>query len=294
MPDIACVLDAKSLLGEGPLWDVPSGRLYWVDIKRREIHRFDPAGGRDEKWSTPEDVGSLALRAKKDAKGELVVAMKSGFHFLDLATGRSQPIVNPERDRPENRFNDGKPDPQGRFWAGSMDDGEQKPSGGLYRLGRDLTCQRMVDGIICSNSLCWSPDSRTMYYADSNRHTVWAWDFEPESGEIANRRVFIEIPAADGVPDGATVDAEGCLWVAQWDGWRVTRYDPKGRAIQVVKLPVQRPTCPAFGGPQLDVLYVTSASIQLSPGELTKQPQAGGIFAFEPGVKGVAEQRFGA
>ncbi len=288
MTDIVCALDAKALLGEGQLWDPAAQRLYWVDIKRRLLHRFDPASGGDESWSTPEDVGSLAVRAK----GGLVVAMKSGFHFFDPAAAMFTPIVNPEHDRPGNRFNDGKPDRQGRFWAGSMDDSEKSASGGLYRLTPDLGCQRMVDGIICSNSLCWSADSRVMYYADSYRHAIWAFDFEPDSGEVGNRRVFVEIPAADGVPDGATVDAEGGIWVAQWDGWRVTRYDPQGRIERTVRLPVQKPTCPMFGGSDLDIVYVTSASVQLTPSEIAQQPQAGDLFAFAPGVKGLPEAHF--
>lgn len=288
MTDVVCALDCRALLGEGPLWDVAEQRLYWVDIKRREIHRFDPATGRDEKWPTPEDIGSLAVRAE----GGLVVAIKSGFHFFEPATGKFAAITNPEQDRPENRFNDGKPDRQGRFWAGSMHDAEQKPTGGLYRLGIDLTCKQMVEGIICSNSLCWSPDSRIMYYADSLQNCVWAWDFDPATGEIANRRVFVAIPKEDGDPDGATVDAEGGLWVAQWGGWRVTRYDSAGKVERVVKLPVEKPTCPMFGGPDLDIVYVTSASIQIDPAALRDQPQAGSIFAFQPGVRGLPEARF--
>ena len=288
MTDVGCVLDARSLLGEGPLWDAPAHVLYWVDIKRREIHRFDPASGRDEHWSTPEDVGSLAVRAK----GGLVVAMKTGFHLFDPGAATFTPIVDPEPHLPSNRFNDGKPDRQGRFWAGSMDDAETSPTGGLYRLGGDLVCQRMVGGIICSNALCWSPDGRTLYYGDSCTHTIWAWDFDPYSGEITNRRIFVEVPPSDGEPDGATVDADGGVWVAHWGGWRVTRYDSQGRLDRVVRMPVQKPTCPMFGGPSLDVLYVTSASFQLTPGESKQQPQAGSIFAFEPGVKGLPEARF--
>ena len=288
MADVVCALDAKSLLGEGPLWDPKARVLYWVDIKRREIHRFDPATGQDEQWPTPEDIGSLAVRAK----GGLVVAMKTGFHVFDPTTAKFTPVFDPEHHLPGNRFNDGKPDRRGRFWAGSMDDAERSPSGGLYRLGTDFTCKRMVDGIICSNALCWSPDDRVLYYADSCTHTIWAWDFDADAGEIANRRVFVEVPPAEGDPDGATVDAEGGVWVAHWGGWRVTRYDPQGRIDRIVKLPVQKPTCPMFGGPGLDILYVTSASIQLSPDELKRQPQAGGIFAFEPGVKGLPEAYF--
>lgn len=283
MTDVTCVLDAKAELGEGPLWDHRAQRLYWVNIRQREVRRFDPATGRDEKWTAPAMVGSLAVREK----GGLVVALQSGFHFFDPATGKWAPIVDPEAHLPGNRFNDGKPDRQGRFWAGSMDDAEKAASGGLYRLDADFTCKRLVDGIICSNSLCWSPDGRAMYYADSWAHTIWAWDFEPASGEVANRRIFVQRPKEEGAPDGATVDAEGGVWVAYWGGWCVKRFDPAGKLERSVTLPVAQPTCPAFGGPDLDICYVTSAAIGGKP-----QPQSGGIFAFRPGVKGIAEATF--
>lgn len=283
MTDVRCVLDAKAELGEGPLWDAAAQRLYWVDINRREIHCFDPASGRDEKWPAPEKVGSLAVREK----GGLLVALGNGFRFFDPVSGKWDPIAEPEAGLAENRFNDGKPDRQGRFWAGTMHDGEKAPTGGLYRLGTDLSCRRLVEGIICSNSLCWSPDGRTMYYGDSNALTVWAWDFDAAGGEIANRRVFVQRPAAEGFPDGATVDAEGGVWVAYWAGSRVVRFDPQGRVERVVDMPVAKPTCPAFGGPELDIVYVTSASVGPD-----RQPLSGGIFAFEPGVKGLAERRF--
>ena len=288
MTEIRCALPARALLGEAPLWDPEDRLLYWVDIKGRSVHRFDPATGRDTKWPTPEDVGSLARRAA----GGLVVALRSGFHFLDVVTGAIRPVAQPERDRPENRFNDGKPDRRGRFWAGSMHDPETRPTGALYRLDPDGACHRMVDGVVISNALCWSPDGRTMYHADTVRRVVWAWDSDPDRGEIANRRVFVEVPPDEGAPDGATVDAEGFVWLAHWDGWCVPRHDPAGRTERVLRLPVQRPTCPAFGGPGLDVLYVTTASIGLSADALAAQPWAGGILALDPGVRGVPEARF--
>lgn len=287
-PEVVCVLDARALLGEGPLWDADSERLWWVDIKRREVHRFDPASGRDERWAAPAEVGSLALRAA----GGVVVALAAGFFRFDPETGRAMSLALVEADRPANRLNDGKPDRQGRFWAGSMDESETEPSGALYRLDADGRCQKLVDGIICANALCWSPDSRTLYFGDSLQQTVWAWDFEAESGRMRNRRVFLELPKEAGSPDGATVDAEGCFWLAQWGAWRVCRYDPAGRLMTTVHLPVAQPTCPAFGGADLDVVYVTSASIGLGAGARGVQPQAGGLFAFQPGVKGVAEARF--
>jgi sugar lactone lactonase YvrE len=286
--DVRCVLPARALLGEGPLWDVGEGVLYWVDIKGQSVHRFDPATGRDAQWPVPETVGALARRAA----GGLVLALRSGFHFLDLDTGAIRPVARPELERAENRFNDGKPDRRGRFWAGSMHDPEVAPTGALYRLDPDGTCHRMVDGFVCPNALCWSPDGRTMYHADTPQRVVWAWDSDPDRGEIANRRVFARISPDDGAPDGATVDAEGFVWLAHWGGWQLTRHDPTGRTERVIRLPVQCPTCPAFGGPDLDVLYVTSATVGLSPAELAAQPCAGGILALDPGVRGLAEARF--
>jgi L-arabinonolactonase len=286
--EVACVLPAGARLGEGPLWDAQDRALYWVDIKGCLVHRLDPRTGRDTQWPTPEMVGSVAVRAQ----GGLVVALRAGFHFLDPETGAVVPVACPEPERPENRFNDGKPDRRGRFWAGSMHDPETAPTGALYRLDPDLACHRMVDGVVCSNSLCWSADGRTMYHGDTAARLVWAWDSDPESGEIANRRVFARLDREAGAPDGATVDADGFVWLAHWDGWRLSRFDPTGRLERVIPLPVQRPTCPAFGGPDLDVLYVTSATVGLGPDELRRQPWAGGILALDPGVRGLAEARF--
>jgi L-arabinonolactonase len=288
MIEVSCLYEARAVLGEGPFWDVGGQRLYWVDIKGRLIHQFDPSTGIDKHWSTPEIIGSLAVRAK----GGLVVALRSGFYFYDLELGQATVAAIPAHHPEQNRFNDGKTDRQGRFWSGSMDDNEKEPTGGLFRLDSKLRCEQLVDGIVVSNSLCWSPDGRTMYFADSPRRTVWAWDFEPETGTIGNRRPLIQFSAKHGVPDGATVDAEGCIWLAHWDGWRVTRYDPKGRVRQEIKFPVQRPTCPMFGGPNLNLVYVTSASINLSERELTEQPHAGGLFVFEAEVPGLPEMPF--
>jgi len=182
--DVQCALDCRSLLGEGPVWDVGEQRLYWVDIKRRQIHRFAPDTGADETWPMPEDIGALAPREG----GGLVVALKSGFYFYHLIDRRLVPAALPKDEPEHNRFNDGKADRQGRFWAGTMDEGEKLPTGGLFRLQANLACHKMIDGIICSNALCWSPDSRVMYFADSGQRTVWAWNFDPATGEIDNRR----------------------------------------------------------------------------------------------------------
>jgi L-arabinonolactonase len=288
MSHLECVLDARAILGEGPLWDVQDQVLYWVDIKRCEIHRFDPANGRDECWPAMEEVGSLAVREM----GGLVVAMRSGFHFFDPESGSFRAIADPEPDLPENRFNDGKPDRRGRFWAGTMHDPETMASGALYRLDPDLRWQKMVEGVTVSNGLAWSPAGDVMYYADSSSRTVWAFDSDPDDGTIGKRRVFVDTREIGGAPDGATVDEEGCYWLTLPAAWKVVRYDPKGRLIRVIELPVELPTCAMFGGPKLDVLYVTTSRLGRSDAQLASQPLAGGLFALEVGVRGLAEARF--
>ncbi len=289
MAIVECVLDCGAELAEGPVWDPMESALYWVNIKAREMHRFDPATGKDEYWKTPADVGSLALRRD----GGMVVALKTGFFFFDPPSGRFTPIAEPEAHLPDNRFNDGKTDRQGRFWAGSLyDPDETKPTGALYRLDTDLSCHRMVDGIYASNGLAFSPDSRIAYYADSRRRTVWAFDFDAGDGALSNRRVFLELGENDGAPDGAAVDDDGCYWLTQPPSGRVVRYDPKGRAVRVIAMPVSQPTCVAFGGARMDTLYITSAKYRMPPEKLSREPLAGALFAVHLGIGGPPDARF--
>lgn len=289
MTEIVCVLDAKAGLGEGPLWDPRAQVLWWVNIKAREIHRFDPADGTDRVWLAPEDVGSLAVRDS----GGLVVALTDGFSFFDPEAGTFTAITDPESTIAGNRFNDGKPDRQGRFWAGSMfEGGEPRASAALYRLDHDLSCHRMVDGIYCSNGLAWSPDSTIMYYADSLAQRVWQWDFDPESGAIENRRDYVDTAPLDSNPDGATVDSEGGYWLTLPEADKLARFDPDGKLMLLVDMPVHHPTCAMFGGPDLDVLYLTTAAMFRSPAELARKPLTGGLLAMQPGVKGLPEAHF--
>ncbi len=282
------VLPAASWLGEGALWDVAAQALWWLDIKGRLIHRFDPASGANTSWAAPHDVGSLALRAS----GGLVVAMAHGFYGFGTTGGGFALLAEPEADMPENRFNDGKPDRQGRFWAGSLHDPETRPSGSLYRLDADLSCNRLVEGITASNALAFAPDGRTLYYGDSPQRTVWAWDLDPDDGSIRNRRVFIALGPGEGAPDGAAVDAEGCYWLTRPGAWTVARYDPRGRCDRVIELPVQNPTCVAFGGADLRTLYCTTAKWGLSEAQLQAQPMAGHLFALRVDVPGLPDAEF--
>lgn len=291
MTDVTCVLDVKALLGEGLSWDTQAQCLWWLDIYGNAIHRYDPKTGDNQVFSTPEHPGCLAPRQR----GGLVLSRTDGFFFCDTAKGTFEAIVDPEAEIPTTRFNDGKTDRQGRFWSGSMFDAPGQPAqkiGSLYRLDQDLSCHRMVEGIGCSNGLAWSPDSRTMYFTDSFTHFIWAWDFDPGTAAIENRRVFIDLTSIDAIGDGATVDAEGCYWATIPYKAKVLRFDPEGKLMQTVELPAAMPTCCEFGGKNLDTLYITTATLGRPPEELAKYPQSGGLFAVEVGVRGLPQVPF--
>jgi len=291
-PEVRCVVRGPALLGEGPVWCPVEQCLWWVDIPGSTLHRYEPSSGWTGSWPMPQHAGSLALREA----GGVLVALRSAVGLLDPATSALSLLDAPESDRPETRFNDGKCDRQGRFWVGTMrTEGEpaaRQAEGALYRLDPDFRWHRVLDDITVPNGLAWSPDGETMYFADSPRRTIWAFPFDPATGALGPRRVFATVPEAAGFPDGATVDAAGYLWSAHFDGWRLTRYAPDGRVDRVVPLPVQRPTSCAFGGPDLDVLYVTSASMRLGFWARRAQPAAGGLLALAPGVRGLPEPRF--
>jgi sugar lactone lactonase YvrE len=273
-------------LGECPLWDERGRMLWWVDSRWPAVKRLDPASGAVMMQVLPEVVGSIAFREH----GGLVAATKSGLHFLDGEGGAPVPAANPEAHLPENRFNDGRCDRAGRFWAGTMSDVKRDPVGSLYRFDADLACTKLRNAIIIPNSLAFGPDNRRMYFADTNRHTIWAYDYDPATGAATGERVFADTGA--GRPDGSCVDAQGCLWNAEYGGWRLVRYTPAGKVDRVVEVPVANPTCCAFGGADLGTLYVTTATQRLAPEELAKQPLAGSLLALRPGVQGLPEGRF--
>lgn len=289
--DIECVVDAHAQLGEGTLWDPVEGVLWWIDIWAPCIHRYNPVTRVDDIWSAPEYLGCLGRRER----GGLIVTMASGFYFFDPLTGNFDPIVDPEADLRDTRFNDGKPDRQGRFWAGTMFEvpgREIEFVGSLYRMDTDLSVHRMVEGIGCSNALAWSPDSKTMYFSDSHAGAVWAYDFDAVTGDIENRRTFIDMTKSDGLADGATVDAEGGYWVTIPITGKVCRYDPQGKLMQTVVLPTDLPTCCEFGGRDLDILYVTTAILRRPAEHFRGQTNPGGLFAIDVGVKGLALPAF--
>lgn len=281
-----CVWTARAKLGEGPFWDVRESAVYWVDIKAPAVHRFTPDDGARRSWPMPELIGCLARRKR----GGFVAGFKTGFAFVDLEKNRIERIGNPEPARPGNRFNDGKCDAQGRFWAGTMDDGERAATGWLYRLDADLKWRRMDGPYICTNGPAFGADGNTLYHTDTVGRTIHAFDLA--RGVVSNKRVFVRFAAADGYPDGMTVDAEGCVWVCHWGGWRVTRFAPDGRIERTIAMPAAQVTSCAFGGPGLDTLYITTASIGLDDAALAKQPLAGGLFACKPGPRGLPAPEF--
>ena len=286
--ETGCVADVGAILGEGPVWLASEQALYWVDIHGRKIHRRGFEDGALTSWETPFRVGSLAPRAA----GGFIAGTDQGLAFVDPERARYEIFANPEPDRPTNRFNDGKLDREGRFWAGTMDDSEKAAQGALYRIGPDLGWTRVDDGYRVTNGPAFSPDGRILYHNDSGRQLTYAFDLGPD-GEAANRRILASYGEGDGYPDGMTVDSEGCLWIAFWDGWCLRRLSPDGEIVETLKVPVQRPTSCAFGGPDLDRLFVTSARVGLDEAALESQPQAGGLFLLKPGATGLPDRPFG-
>jgi sugar lactone lactonase YvrE len=282
----ACVADVRALLGEGPVWVEREQALYWVDIKGYRILRLNAPGDWSE-WPTPIRIGSIAPRAA----GGFVAGTEDGFAFVDLDEGRFEVFANPDEERPGNRFNDGKTDARGRFWAGTMDDREREASGRLYRLDADLSWRAVDEGYRVTNGPAFDHRRGRMYHSDSALQRIYAFDVHTD-GSLGERSLFAQFGEGDGFPDGMTVDSDGCLWVAFWDGWCVRRISPEGAVMEDVRLPVQRPTSCAFGGPDLDRLYVTSARIDLDEEALRMQPCAGGLFLVEPGVRGIAQAPF--
>jgi sugar lactone lactonase YvrE len=282
---VQCVADVRAVLGEGPVWVEREAALYWVDINARKIFRLDDGGVRE--WATPMRVGSLVPRES----GGFVGGTDQGLEFIDSALSRFDVVAKPEAQLRGNRFNDGKVDRAGRFWAGTMDDNERQASGALYRFGQDLAWTVVDEGYRVTNGPAFSPSGDVMYHSDSALQVTYAFDLAPD-GTASNRREFLRFGEGDGYPDGMTVDAEGCLWIAFWDGWCVRRFSPSGELLRTVEMPVARPTSCAFGGPNLDRLYVTSASRDLDADALAMQPNAGGLFMITAGVGGLAERPF--
>ncbi len=266
------VCAAHAELGEGPVWHPQEQVLYFLDILGARLHRFNPLTAEYSSQDLGVVTGSMGVRAK----GGWVMATKKGFAFFEPSTDQMTFLNGPEADSSDDmRFNDGKTDPQGRFWAGKM---SSAPVNHLYRLDPDCSIHPVESGVTVSNGLGWSPDLKTFYYTDSGTRKIYAYNYQPDSGEISNRRVFFDVPAGEGVPDGMAVDSEGCIWSARWDGWKIVRYRPDGSIDAVIPMPVARPTSRAFGGPDLTDLYITSAFVDQKDPRRADQPLMGDVF----------------
>ncbi|BET66100.1 hypothetical protein ASA1KI_10180 [Opitutales bacterium ASA1] len=281
------ILDARAALGEGALWH--EGRLLWVDIEGMSVHRFDPVAAADEVWNIGQRAGTVVPRRR----GGLVVAAHHGIGFLDTSTGRFEVEYDPEGGRPELRFNDGKCDPRGRLFAGTMGLTKPRVPGSLFRLDPDGSIDRVVSGTGTSNGLAWSHDGATMYYIDTPTLEVSAFDYDSERGALSNRRPVVKFQGDRGRPDGMTIDAAGNLWVALWGGWGVCCCDPRtGAVLERVDVPASQTTSCAFGGPDFGDLFITSARHGLDEEALRAEPSAGGLFVCRPGVTGVPAFEF--
>jgi sugar lactone lactonase YvrE len=278
MSAVRCVVDSRDKLGEGPCWAAAEGRLYWFDIKGRRLHWFEPTTGGSDQVDLPMRASAAAPRAG----GGLLLATERGLAFFDPQSRRVE-LRQPMDFGEGFRSNDGQLLPDGAFWWSTMDDDGGKRPGKIYRTGPDGFTEPVIDGIHIANSLGMTPDKRRLYLADTKVSTIWAYD----PADLTKREVIVSTKGQKGGPDGSAVDAEGFLWNAHWGEWKVYRYAPDGRVDRVVEMPVEQPSCCCFGGEGRATLFVTSAWEDLSDEARAKQPQAGSLFAFEPGVKGM-------
>ncbi len=289
------VLDARALLGECPRWSVRDSRLWWVDIAGRALHRFDPASGRDERWDLPSEPGCLALTRH----GRVVLALRDGFHRFDPASGRLDLLAPAPYDPREFRFNDGRCDAAGRFFAGAMFELRTAERASVHCLERGRLREAWGPaqglGVKVSNGLAFAADGLTLLQSDTPNHVIWRFDYDVATGTASHRRVFARVdadrdsPGYGGRPDGACFDARGGYWSAQYEGGRVLRFAPDGTVDAVVRVPARRPTMAAFGGPGLATLFVTTAREGASETELAEFPLSGGLFALETGHTGLPE-----
>jgi len=282
------------LLGESPMWHPQEQVLYWCDIPGKRVHRLDPTSGVRQAWDFPVEPASLAPLLG----GGLLLAMRDGLWRFDMVTGERTLLAEPPYDPAKERFNDGKSDALGRFWVGTIYEPRSPALAALYCWSRG-ELQRVADGVTVSNGLGWSPDGRTMYWTDTTSHTIRVLDVDAQEGGVSNRRVFASFPVKQagmdldqygGRPDGAAVDAEGCYWVAMFEGQRVLRLSPTGEVLREIRLPVRCPTMPCFGGADLRTLYITTARENRPAEELARQPLAGCVLALEVDVPGLPAQ----
>jgi L-arabinonolactonase len=288
MSGVELAVDCRNMLGEGVTWDHAAQRLYWVDIEASELWTLDPAGEGTTTHKAAERITCVAPRRG----GGFLAAFASGFAFYDPATGTREDLHAFEPENPRTRLNDGRVDRGGRLVAGGFDEENGEAVSSVVRLDPDRQLTTLFDGVACANGICFSPAGDLMYFADSPARTMWVFDYDAATGDVANRRVVSRFDDQPGQPDGSCIDADGCIWNAQWNGRRVVRFMPDGRVDRVVPVPALNPTCVSFGGAHLDVLYITTARYLMSSHQLKAHPESGALFAIVPGVKGVPDAIF--
>lgn len=293
LAEVEPVLATRARTGENPIWSESERALYWIDIEQPAIHRFQPETGADDWWEMPCAIGGIALARS----GAVVAALRTGLARVDLASGRFETLCAAPYNPLRHRFNEAKCDARGRFWVGMKYEPLRSPDGGgggrdaagpLHVFAGGGLTERHACAVI-ANGLAWSPDSRTMYFSDSGKRTIWAFNFDPECALLSSQRVFAQFADADGTPDGAAVDADGFYWCALYGGARIVRLSPDGRVDREIRLPVSQPTMCAFGDADYETLYVATAAHGVSPED---EPLAGALFCVRPGVKGLPASLF--
>jgi len=289
MSKLEHVQAAQNQVGETPIWVPNEQALYWIDIEGACVHRLIPETGEVKTWQVDFPITALA----RQADGKWITAAKTGLYFWDQKTNKSTFIVDPVADIPNVRFNDGAVDRQGRFLIGTINEKDfAAPDGALYRLDGDSNIHQLDTGLAVANGIGFSPDGKIIYVTDMFHSRILAYDYDTAHGLVSNRRDFVTVPTDQGWPDGLIVDEEGCVWSAHWAGWKITRYDPDGKIIQQIEMPVANPTCLAFAGKNLDELYITTAWFSLTEEDRKKQPLAGDLFRIKTNVKGILEPEF--
>lgn len=294
-PGVELVLDARAEIAESPTWSAEEQALYWIAIREPALHRLHPQSGETRSWTMPAEIGCFALRADG---GGAILGLRSGLFSLDFAAGEPVRLADPPFDPALQRFNEGGCDPAGRFWLGTEFEPKaphrgDPPEGALFSYSHETGLVAHDEYTLTPNGLGWSPDGRTMYFTHSRQRTIYAIGFDAAGGRLGKRLVFDTVRADLGVPDGAAVDEDGCYWCAIHGGARIRRYRPSGAVDREIRLPASYPTMPAFGGPDLDELYITTAAEGLSTLGRLREPHAGGIFRCKPGVRGLALAKFG-
>lgn len=288
--DIKAIVNCQTILGEGPLWDVEEQKIYWIDSYGAKIFRANEDGSDVETWDVPQKIGSLALRKS----GGAILSLADGFYLFDFETGNTELLERIRHKADSVRMNDGKVDQRGRFVSGSIEITETSASAELYSVGTDHKVTKIDENIVVSNGPCWSPDGKIFYFADSRSRAIWAYDYDLETGKATNKRKFCDFGEEDGLPDGATVDAEGHVWSAGVYKSKIHRFAPDGRRVLVIDMPVVCVASVMFGGANLDRLYVTTMKSAPVPGIVETGSEAGSLFVIDGlGVRGLQEYRYG-